>query len=127
MGTLSQKVVSVSLVFSLLLVGCGGHAPNPVDRYMLGDEKKSARALYAEVANVDQEIVLKKQAKTSRDVWNGIFFVTGFLVIVPWFFIDTKGSHEVEIAALKARKQQLMILHAEKEDSLSPVVAEENN
>ena len=126
-GSLPQKATSVLLVLLLLSVGCGGTAPNPVDRYMLGDENKSARALYAEVASIDEEIVLKNRKKTDRDIWNVIFFVTGFLVIVPWFFIDSKGSHEVEIEALKARKTQLMILHAEKGGSPPSVVGEEEN
>ena len=126
-GTLPQKATSVALVPLLLFVGCAGTAPNPVDRYILGDEKKSARALYAEVASIDEEIVLKNKKKTDRDIWNVVFFVTGFLVIVPWFFIDSKGSHEVEIEALKARKTQLMILYAEKGGSPPSVVGEEEN
>lgn len=109
-----RDYVCVSLVIAicnLSLTGCGGHAANPVDRYMLGDEKKSCNALYAEVANIDKEIVLKKRSKSDRDIWNVIFFVTGFLVIVPWFFIDSKGSQEVEDEALKARKNALQILY----------------
>jgi hypothetical protein len=98
----------------VFVAGCGGHSANPVDRYMLGDEKKSCNALYAEVANIDKEIALKDRSKTNRDTWNVIFFVTGFLVIVPWFFIDSKGSQEVEIEAFKARKNALQILYADK-------------
>jgi len=100
--------------FTLSLAGCGGQAANPVDRYMLSDEKKSCNALYAEVANIDKEIALKNRSKSNRDTWNVIFFVTGFLVIVPWFFIDSKGSQEVELEALKARKNSLQIIYNDK-------------
>jgi hypothetical protein len=112
-----RSYVCISLVIAICnlnLVGCGGHNANPADRYMLGDEKKNCNALNAEVANIDKEIVLKERSKTDRDTWNVIFFVTGFLVIVPWFFIDSKGSQEVEIDALKGRKNALEILYHEK-------------
>ena len=110
-----QKSLCLVLVFTIFIAGCGGHAANPVDRYMLGDEKKSCNALYAELSQIDKEIVLKNKQKGDRDVWNVIFFVTGFLVIVPWFFIDTKGSQEVEIDALQARKKALQIIFSEKD------------
>lgn len=109
-----KKFLCVILCFAIFIAGCGGHGANPVDRYMLGDEKKSCNALYAELSQTDQEIILKKKQKDDRDVWNIIFFATGFLVIVPWFFMDVKGSHEVEIDALQARKKALMIIFTEK-------------
>jgi hypothetical protein len=109
-----RKLLCVLSAYAIFIAGCGGHNANPVDRYMLGDEKKSCNALYGEVANIDKEIALKNREKTDRDIWNVIFFVTGFLVIVPWFFIDGKGAPEVEMEALKARKNALQILHADK-------------
>ena len=78
---------------------------------MPGDEEKSCNALYTEMSQIDDEIDLKTQQRKDRDTWNIIFFVTGFLVIVPWFFIDPKGSQEVEIDALKARKQALKAIY----------------
>ena len=125
-GTLCQKLMSLFLVLTLFIVGCGGTAPNPVDRYQPGDEKKSCNALYSEMNHLDEEIVLKKNKKTGRDVWNVIFFITGFLVIVPWFFIDAKGSHEVEIEALKARKNALTVIFSDKDCSPPSVTAEKD-
>jgi hypothetical protein len=109
-----KKSLCVVLVFTIFIAGCGGHAANPVDRYMLGDEKKSCDALYTEVSQIDREAVLKNRQKDDRDTWNIIFFVTGFIVIVPWFFIDLKGSQEVESEALQARKKALQIIFSEK-------------
>ncbi len=114
---LNQKFLCVALVFSIFITGCGGHAANPVDRYSPGDEKKSCNALYAELSQIDKEIVLKNQKKKDRDTWNTIFFVSGFLVIVPWFFIDSKGSIEVEVDALHARENALKVIFAEKDCS----------
>lgn len=103
----SQKSISIVLVFSLLTVttaGCGGSAPNPVPRYQPNDNSKSCKALFAEIQSIDDELVLKNKKKCDRDTWNVIFVVTGLLVVVPFFFMDLKGSHEIEIDALKERK-----------------------
>jgi len=82
---------------------------------MLGDEKKSCNGLYAEVAQIDQEIVQKKRKLQDRDTWNVIFFITGWFLIVPFFFIDTKGSQEIEIEAFMARKKALMNIYSDKD------------
>ncbi len=109
-----RKLLCVLLAYAIFIAGCGGHNANPVDRHMLGDENKSCNALYTEVSNIDTEVALKNRSKTDRDIWNVIFFATGFLVIVPWFFIDAKGSQEVEIEALKARKNALQTMYADR-------------
>jgi len=112
-----QKSLCVVLSFLIFIVGCGGQIANPIDRYSPGDEKKSCNALFAELSQIDKEVVLKNQKKKDRDTWNTIFFVTGFLVIVPWFFIDSKGSIEVEVDALHARENALKVIFAEKDCS----------
>ncbi len=112
-----QKSLCIALVFSIFIVGCAGQAANPVDRYSPGDEKKSCNALYAELSHIDKEIVLKNQKKKDRDTWNIIWFATGCVVIVPFFFIDSKGSYEVEIDALHARENALKVIFASKDCS----------
>ena len=112
-----KKCVSLVLANALFLVGivgCAGSAPNPVQRYQPGDEKRSCNALFAEFSSIDQEVVLKNKKKGQRDFLNVLWFIGGVFVIVPFFFIDAKGSYEVEVDALKARKTQLEILFAEK-------------
>ena len=114
-GSLSQKLFCTMLAAMFLFVaGCGGHMANPVDRYMLGDEDKSCNALYAEMASLDNQILEKKHGVTNRDITNVLCFVGGFFIIVPFFFIDAKGSHEVELEALVARKDALQIIWHDK-------------
>ena len=110
-----QKSLCVALSFLIFIAGCGGSAANPVDRYFPGDEKKSCNALFAEMQSLDKDVVLKNKTKVGRDNWNGILFVGGFFLIVPWFFMDTKGSHEIEIEAMRARKNALKIIFADKD------------
>jgi len=111
---MSIRTVSVLLSVSLFFAGCGGTNPNPVARYQPGDNNKSCNALYAEMNNIEDEIVVKNQKMHDRDVANVICFVTGFLVIVPWFLMDTKKSFETEIDALKARKMSLIVIYHDK-------------
>ena len=109
-----QKGLCVLMAFTIFIAGCGGHTPNPVERYMPSDESKSCNALYAEMSQLDTEIKEKKNDKDSRDTWNIILFVGGFFLIVPWFFMDVKKSHEVEIEAFQARKKALMNIFHDK-------------
>ena len=117
---LFQKAICLALVNCIFIVtigGCGGHTANPVPRYQPGDEKRSCNALYSEIKSCDDEVVLKNRKKTDRDIWNIIWFATGCFIIVPFFFIDCKGSYEVEIDALKARKIQLQVIFSDKDCS----------
>ncbi len=109
-----KNTICILLCFSLFLSGCGGQAANPVDRYMPGDENKSCKSLYAEIAEIDGDIAEHKQQIKNRDTWNVVLFVGGFVLIVPWFFMDVKNSQEVEIEAFDARKKALINLFHDK-------------
>ncbi len=122
-----KKTLSVVLCFTILLAGCGGHSANPVDRYMPGDERKSCNALHAEMSQLDSEIAIKRNEKDKRDTMNIICFVTGLFIIVPFFFMDVKGSYEVEIQAVQARKKALLIIFNEKNCDLVTGAAIETN
>jgi hypothetical protein len=110
----AREALCLVSTVAIFTAGCGGHAANPVDRYMLGDEKKSCEALYAEMAQIDEDIVLKNKEKDNRDVTNIVCFVAGIFIIVPFFFMDVKGSQEVEIDALRSRKNALQIIFTDK-------------
>ncbi len=118
--TLFQRSVCLVLansIFIATLSGCAGQAANPVPRYQPGDEKRSCNALYAEMKTCDDEVVAKKHKNENREILNVVWCVTGVLVIFPFFFIDAKGSYEVEIDALKARKTHLHTIFADKDCS----------
>ena len=109
-----KETLCLLLVISVFMSGCGGHSAVTVDRYMPGDEKKSCSALLAEISVIDEEIALKGQKKKDRDFWNTVEFVGGLAVIVPFFFMDSKGSQELEIEALRSRQKMLKIYFADK-------------
>jgi hypothetical protein len=102
-------------IFNLSLTGCGGHEANPVVRYVPGEENMSCAGLLSEITKIDSELVTKEKKKKDRNFWNVILIAGGILVIVPFFFIDAKGSYEAEIDALKARKKILKAFFSEKD------------
>ena len=111
---LLRAAVSYICIYAVFFVGCAGSRPNPVDRYTPGDEKRSCRALMAEMASIDQEVVRKGARESEKDFWNIVLFVAGVFVIIPFFFMDIKKAEEVEINALKERKTNLKIMFADK-------------
>jgi len=115
----AKNSLCLLLTVNIFLVGCGGSAPNPVIRYMPGDEKKSCQGLFSEIAGIDGEIAGKENKIKQRDGGNVILFICGLFIIVPFFFMDCKGSYEVEIDALKARQTLLRSYFAENNCSVT--------
>lgn len=109
-----KKSVCVLLICSIVLASCAGQEANPVAIYIPGDENKSCNALKAEIANIDKQITRKKAQKSSKEGENLLWFIGGFLLIVPWFFMDLKEAEETEIAALQQRKDALLVIAADK-------------
>ena len=109
-----RLTVVLMLVSNFIFIGCGGTLANPVDRYQPRDGKKSCNALLAEISAVESTILQKNQRIKKRDTDNAIWFITGWFLIVPWFFIDSKGSFEIEKDALSERKTNLKIIYADK-------------
>lgn len=108
-----KKLICGLLAVSIFIAGCGGHDPVCVRRYIPGDERRSCAALHAEIQSIDNQIERTDAKRRERDTWNIIHICTGLFILVPWFMIDAKGSHEAEIAALQARQDQLRIFFAD--------------
>jgi len=111
----SQKFLCFMLILAITIAGCGPHGANPhpgFPRYLL--EKLSCSRLEANMAEVDGAIAEKEESKDRRDKWNLFQCVSGFFFIVPWFYMDLHRDLEVEIAALKASRNQLQDVYHEK-------------
>lgn len=115
-----QKLTSIVLIHALVFAGCAGSPPNPVERYMPGDEKRSCASLMGEMSDIDNEITIRHKKKGERDFWNVILFLGGLVVIAPFFFMNVKNAEEAEIEAYKSRKSNLKIIASEKGCSLVP-------
>lgn len=112
-----KKLMCVLLIGTIFIAGtgCAGSDPNPIAVYLPGDENKSCSALKAEIANIDKQVTRKKAQKKKQEGENILWFVTGWLLIVPWFFMDLKENEKPEINALQQRKDALLVIAAEKD------------
>ncbi len=115
-----RKSLRISLAVFLAPNSCLGSAPNPVLRYTPGDEKRSCTSLKAEIASNEVELIQLASDKTSTVTTNVVLGVTGFLLIVPWFFMDLKGKEAGEIDALRHRNRNLRQFAAGKEECHVP-------
>lgn len=111
---MKKKLLCLLLCVSIFTVGCAGTAPNPISMYYVGDENKGCNALKAEIAGIDKQVQTRVARQNSKGWTNTIYFVTGWFIIVPWFFIDVKGAEQVEIDAYQQRKDALLVMAAEK-------------
>ena len=110
-----KKIVCVMLIVSIAFVGCAGTDPNPISVYLPGDENKSCVSLRAEIANIDKQITRKTAQKSKQEADNVLWFISGWFLIVPWFFMDLKENEKPEIEALQQRKDSLIVIASEKD------------
>ena len=111
---MKKKALNVGLICSMLWLGCGGREAHPIAAYQTGDAKRSCEGLRLEIAQLNADIAAKLP-KTKKAGQNVVCFVTGFLIIIPWFFIDLKNADKTEYDAMKARLSRLMLIAGEKD------------
>ncbi|MBA7606426.1 hypothetical protein ES703_13574 [subsurface metagenome] len=109
-----KSIICVLLIVSITLMGCAGTNPNPIAVYQMGDENKSHSALKAEIANIDKQIGHRQARVKKKGIDNILCLIGGAFVIVPWFFMDLKGAEQVEVDALRQRKDALIVIAVEK-------------
>ena len=114
-----RERIASALIVSLILLGCGGKAADPIPQYQPGDEARSCSGLKAEIANNEAEIakLLPSEDATGKNVALG---VAGVFLIVPWFFMDFKEGEATEIKALRRRNQWLREAAANKNCEVPP-------
>lgn len=82
--------------------------------YMPGDNTRSCEGLRLEFAQLEADMAAKLP-KTKKTGKNTVLFITGFFLIIPWFFIDTKNADKTEYNAMKVRSNRLLLIAAEKD------------
>ena len=120
-----KKLMCVLLCVGMLLAGCGGRQANPVQVYVPGDERRACDSLQTEMAQIEQEIATKKRKQNNTTATNVVLGITGFFVLVPWFFMDLKDAEGTEIEALQQRNKRLSSLAVEKGCDFFAVAAEQ--
>jgi len=99
-----RRSICVVSAVVILLAGCAGREAMPVQVQRVGDSRRPVESIEAEIQQIDEEIQAKENKRKGTAVANVIYGVTGFFVLVPWFFMDFKDAEGTEIEALKHRK-----------------------
>jgi len=72
-----------------------------------GDTKKSCKALRKETQQILRKIHKMVPYIKKKDKKKVLKMVTGALIVIPWFFVDTKDAEKVEVNALRKRYNYL--------------------
>ncbi len=100
----SNAMRNLILVITLasFLTACGGRKPDPVAEYKVGDEALTCNGIRAEAAYIDMQVskLIPEQKKAGKNVVLG---VTGYFLLVPWFFMDFSRAERIEIDAYQQR------------------------
>lgn len=102
------------LIALLLLAGCAGRTPNPVQMYQPGDDGLSCKGLRIQMGYCEEQIatLLPNSNKTASNVALG---VVGVFLIFPWFFMDFSEADIIEVNAWRARNNYLTSLFVDKD------------
>jgi hypothetical protein len=102
-----------SILMALLLLGCGGRAPNPVMVQQYDDERRSCHALERELVFIEGEIqrLMPQTEKTGKNV---ALAISGYFLLVPWLYMDLSKAEQMEVDAYRQRYNRLLILSEEK-------------
>jgi len=86
----------------------------------------ASEGLRLEIAQLDADIAAKipKANKTGKNVGLGIL---GFLLIIPWFFMDPKNADKTELEAMRVRRSRLALIAGEKDCDLLVAHPNDNN
>ena len=109
-----KKLIAITLITSITIIGCAGRAANPVLQDQVGDNQKSCDTLQTEMSGIQSQIqkLVPESDKTGKNVGLGIggFFLLG----IPWFFMDLSDAEKAEINAYNMRYNKLMTIATQK-------------
>jgi hypothetical protein len=108
------KKLMVAVSAAVILSGCAGKTANPVSSSKIGDSNLSCSSIKLEMGAIDQNVsrLSGESQKTGKNV---ALAVTGWFLIVPWFFMDFSDAEKVEVAAYKNRYLTLQQLANQKD------------
>ena len=102
----------LSLISCTFYIGCSGRTPDPILSYMPGDDAMSCEELKIEMAQMKRDIAIKPSKIKEREARNS--WLASCWPIGSAFEMDILKAEEVEIQALNARYNHLLMIAYEK-------------
>ena len=96
------------------LTGCVHTTPMPVAESQPGDDTMSCKTIAHKMSEMTTKVSEADSDANGQVAKNVALGVTGVLLIVPWFFMDTSDAHSVEAKAAKARYVRLQEMYDDK-------------
>ncbi|MCM2368970.1 hypothetical protein [Proteus sp. FZP2095] len=109
-----MKIRLTLLSFSVFLSGCVHTTPMPVQVSQPGDSMMSCQSIISEMEDMANLVKSKDSELNGQIAKNSALGVTGALLLVPLFFIDTSDAKTVEGKAAKDRFKKLQQLYVDK-------------
>ncbi len=104
----------VVLLIAMSLSGCASRSANPIPIAQIGDDTKSCRAILNEMQEMKNSKLIAEGDRNGQVGKNVALGITGALLIVPWFFMDTGNAASVELKAAEARYRRLLAMAEDK-------------
>lgn len=110
-----MQKLTTAIVAVTLLSACMQTKPNPIPLSQTGDENKSCQMILTEMQEAKKIQEASLSDRKSQIGTNIALGITGALLIIPWFFIDTSNAHTVDMNAAESRFNRLYAMAAEKQ------------
>lgn len=111
---MKKVLCAICLMLVLLTSGCSGTNPNPIAKHQSGDKYLNYWGLKFEIQSIDKQIDVRREVKKAK-VFSNLMRLTDIYLIYPALFIDLRDAEQIEIEALQARKQILVLILKTKE------------
>lgn len=98
------------ILTAIIITSCGGRTAAPVVINQPNDENKNCQEIELEMTIIEKKIMrlIPMQAKKTKK--NIALGVTGYLCIVPLFFMDLSDAEQIELDAFKKRYNHLLAI-----------------
>lgn len=102
------------LAAAILVAGCAGRRPNPIDAAQVGDPNMSCEMLASESRQIAQRLAHLRGEQEGKVVQNIAAAAAGVFLIFPFFLMDFQDAPGVEAHAVVRRQRRLEALARQK-------------
>lgn len=101
------QLISLLVLMSISILGCGGRTAKPITIYQDGDLDKSCEQLGLEMTELRQD-ARKLFTHTDKTLANALWGTAGAFFIVPYCGMDLKNAEKTEYEAIAKRHNYLL-------------------